>query len=89
MKFLIELDHPKTGQSLTAEAARAFIEGVILQTLATAEQLVAEDRILAGGPVAGATHFASLRMPSQPNSMIRPSPASLVSRRRYTSHAAD
>ena len=53
MKFLVELDPPKTGQPLTEEAARAFIEGVIFPTLARAEQLAKEGRILAGGPVAG------------------------------------
>ena len=53
MKFLVELDHPKTGQPLTGETARAFIEGVIFPSLARAEQLVKEGRILAGGPVAG------------------------------------
>jgi muconolactone delta-isomerase len=53
MKFLVELDHPKTGQPLTEEAARAFIERVIFPTLARAEQLAKEGRILAGGPVVG------------------------------------
>jgi muconolactone delta-isomerase len=53
MKFLVELDHPKTGQPLTGEAARAFIKGVIFPTLDRAEELVQEGRILAGGPVAG------------------------------------
>ena len=53
MKFLVELDHPKTGQPLTGETARAFVEGIIFPSLARAEQLVKEGRILAGGPVAG------------------------------------
>jgi muconolactone delta-isomerase len=53
MKFLVEIDHPKTGQPLSADAARAFVTNVILPTLARAEQLVQEGRILAGGPVAG------------------------------------
>jgi muconolactone delta-isomerase len=53
MKFLVELDHPKTGQPFTEDTARAFIESVIFPTLARAEQLVQEGRILAGGPVAG------------------------------------
>ncbi|MCI0534066.1 MAG: muconolactone Delta-isomerase family protein [Verrucomicrobiales bacterium] len=53
MKFLVELDHLKTGQPLTEETARAFIEGVVFPTLARAEQLAKEGRILAGGPVAG------------------------------------
>jgi len=53
MLFLVELDHVKSGAMLTPEAARAFIEGIILPTLARAEQLVAEKKIVAGGPVVG------------------------------------
>jgi len=53
MLFLVELDHVKTGPPPTPEAGRAFIEQVILPTLARAEELVAEGKILAGGPVAG------------------------------------
>lgn len=53
MRFLVELDHHTTGQPSTAESARAFIEGVIFPTLARAEELAREGRIVAGGPVAG------------------------------------
>ncbi len=53
MKFLVELDHVKTGQPLTPETARSFIEGIIFPTIARAEQLVQEGRIVVGGPVAG------------------------------------
>ncbi len=53
MKFLVELDHVKTGQPLTPETARSFIEGIIFPTIARAEELVREGRIVAGGPVAG------------------------------------
>ncbi len=53
MKFLVELDHVKTGQPLTQDAARSFIEGIIFPTITRAEQLVREGRIVAGGPVAG------------------------------------
>ncbi|MFI5166974.1 MAG: hypothetical protein ACHQQS_10165 [Thermoanaerobaculales bacterium] len=53
MRFLVELDHVKTGQPSTGDAARAFIQGIIFPTLARAEQLVTEGRIIAGGPVAG------------------------------------
>ena len=53
MLFLVELDHVKSGTMLTADAGRAFIEQVIFPTLARAEQLVAEKKILAGGPVVG------------------------------------
>lgn len=53
MKFLVELDHHNTGQPYTRDNATAFIEGIIFPTLARAEQLVEEGRIIAGGPVAG------------------------------------
>jgi hypothetical protein len=53
MKFLVELDHPKTGLPLTEEAARALFAGLILPTLARAEQLMQTGQILAGGAVAG------------------------------------
>ncbi len=53
MKCLVELDYHVMGQPRTEETARDFIEGVIFPTLARAEQLVKEGRILAGGPVAG------------------------------------
>jgi muconolactone delta-isomerase len=53
MKFLVELDHPNTGQPYTEDTARAFIEGIIFPTLAKAEQLAQQGRIVAGGPVAG------------------------------------
>jgi len=53
MLFLVELDHVKSGSLATPEAGRAFIEQVILPTLARAERLVAEKKILSGGPVVG------------------------------------
>lgn len=53
MRFLVELDHVKTGAQLSGESARAFVESVIYPTLARAEELVREGRIVAGGPVAG------------------------------------
>ena len=53
MLFLIELDHVKSGQALSREQARAFIEQVILPTLARAQQLITEKKIVAGGPVVG------------------------------------
>ncbi len=53
MKFLVELDHVKTGQPLTPDTARSFIEGIIFPTIARAEELIQEGRIVAGGPVAG------------------------------------
>ncbi len=53
MTFLIELDHVKSGVSPTREAGRAFIEQIIFPTLARAENLVAEKKIVAGGPVVG------------------------------------
>ena len=53
MLFLVELDHVKSGTPLTPDAGRAFIEHIIFPTLARAEQLVAEKKILAGGPTVG------------------------------------
>lgn len=53
MKFLVELDHIKTGQPFTEETTRSFIEGIIFPTIAKAEQLVEQGFIVAGGPVAG------------------------------------
>jgi hypothetical protein len=53
MLFLVELDHLRSGQNPTPEAGRAFIERVIFPTIARAEQLIAEKKIVAGGPVAG------------------------------------
>ncbi len=53
MLFLVELDHMKSGPPPTPEAGRAFIEQVIFPTLARADQLVAEKKIVAGGPVTG------------------------------------
>lgn len=53
MLFLVELDHVKSGSLATPEAGRAFIEQVIFPTLARADQLVAEKKLIAGGPVIG------------------------------------
>jgi muconolactone delta-isomerase len=53
MKFLVEIDHPKTGQWLNDAAARVFVDEVVIPTLQRAEALIAEGCILAGGPVAG------------------------------------
>ena len=59
MKFLVELDHPKTGQPFTEDTARAFIEGIIFPTLDKAEQLAQQGRIVAGG-TSRRTHCAPL-----------------------------
>src|SRR5262249_528935 len=53
MLFLVEIDHVKSGVPLTSEAGRAFIEQVIFPSLARAEQLVGEKKIVAGGAVVG------------------------------------
>ena len=53
MLFLVELDHVKSIAPLTPEAGRTFIEQIIFPTIARAEQLMAEQRIVAGGAVAG------------------------------------
>lgn len=53
MFFLVELDHVKSGSPLTPEQGRAFIEQVIFPTLARAEKLVTEGKIVEGGAIAG------------------------------------
>jgi muconolactone delta-isomerase len=53
MLFLVELDHVKSGTPLTPEAGAAFIEQIILPTIARGQQLIAEKKILSGGPVLG------------------------------------
>ena len=53
MKFLVELTRPNTGQPMANDAARRFMEVVILPTLARGEELTKDGLILAGGPVAG------------------------------------
>jgi muconolactone delta-isomerase len=53
MLFLVELDHVKSGAPMALEAGRDFIERIILPTLARAEKLVAEKKIIGGGPVLG------------------------------------
>ncbi len=53
MLFLVELDHVKSGAPLSPEAGRVFIEQIILPTLARAEQLVADKKIVAGGSTVG------------------------------------
>jgi muconolactone delta-isomerase len=53
MKFLVEIDHPKTGQWLDEAASQVFVQQVVIPTLERAESLIAQGCILAGGPVAG------------------------------------
>ena len=53
MKFLVEIDRPNPGFPMSNEAARTFMDSVILPSLGRGEQLAAEGVILAGGPVAG------------------------------------
>lgn len=53
MLFLVEIDRVQTGAVPSPEAGRAFIEQIILPTIARAEQLFAEKAILSGGAVAG------------------------------------
>jgi muconolactone delta-isomerase len=53
MIYLIEIDHVKSGAAPTPETGREFIEQIIFPTIALAEELVAEKKILAGGPVLG------------------------------------
>jgi len=53
MLFLVELDHVKSGGLSTAEQASTFIQQIILPTLSRMEELVAENKIIAGGLTAG------------------------------------
>jgi len=53
MLFLVELDYVRSGPSPEPEAGLAFIDRFVLPTLARAEQLAAEKKIVAGGPVIG------------------------------------
>jgi len=87
MKFLVELDHIKTGQPFTEDAARAFIEGIIFPTLAKAEQLTQQGRIVAGGPVAGriALRFiADIETTQQLDQLVSSLPLWTVSDTRVT-----
>lgn len=87
MKFLVELDHPKTGQLHSDEASRAFIERIIFPTIARAEQLIQQGRILAGGPVAGriAIRFiAEVETPQQLDQLITSLPLWTVADTRVT-----
>jgi hypothetical protein len=53
MLFLVELDHVKPTAPIPPEAGRAFIEQIILPTLARGEELMAEKKIVSGGAVLG------------------------------------
>ncbi|MGE5801911.1 MAG: muconolactone Delta-isomerase family protein [Gemmatimonadota bacterium] len=53
MLFLVEMDYATPGAALTPELGRAFVEQVILPTIARAEQLNEDGTIVAGGPVVG------------------------------------
>lgn len=59
MKFLVEMDHSKTGPWLNDADTRAFVEKVIFPTLDRAEALVAQGCIVAGGTGCG-KHRAAL-----------------------------
>jgi len=59
MLFLVELDHVKSDLIPTTEVGRVFIEQIIFPTIARAEQLIAEGKILAGGPVRWLDRFCS------------------------------
>jgi muconolactone delta-isomerase len=87
MLFFVEVDHVKSGQMVTPEGGRVFIEQIILPTIAAAEQLIAEKKILAGGPVAGRI---SLRLvieadsPEQVDQIISSLPLWAVAETRVT-----
>jgi muconolactone delta-isomerase len=88
MKFLVELDHPKTGQPTTEESTRGFIERIIFPTLAKAEQFVKDGLILAGGPVAGriALRFiVDVESPQQLDQLVTSIPLWALADTRVTS----
>jgi hypothetical protein len=64
--FLVELDHVKSGTLSTPEMGRVFIEKVIFPTLARAEQLVKEEKILSGGPEENGPSMLSISSPGPP-----------------------
>ena|SRR5215471_4750279 len=53
MLFLVEMDRVNPGTPMTPEGGRSFIEQVIFPTLARADELVAQGKIVSGGAVAG------------------------------------
>lgn len=69
--FLVEMDHVKSGAVLTQETRKEFIEGIILPTLALAEQYAAEGKILAGGPVVGRIALRFVVQADSPQSVDR------------------
>ena len=87
MKFLVEMDHPKTGQWLTEVAARNFVEEVVFPTLDLAEAMVAQGRILAGGPVAGSIalrFIAEVESPQALDALVSSMPLWAVAYTRVT-----
>jgi hypothetical protein len=53
MLFLVELDRVGSSTMLGPEEGRTFIDQIIFPTLARAEELVKQKKILAGGPAVG------------------------------------
>src|SRR5262252_6175783 len=53
MLFLVELDHGRSGAPLSPDSARTFMEQIIFPTIARAEQLVDEQKIVSGGALVG------------------------------------
>ena len=87
MLFLVELDHVKSTVPVTPEAGRAFIERIILPTIARAEQLMAEKKILGGGPVVGRIalrFFVEAESSGQVDEMISSLPLWPVAETRVT-----
>ncbi len=58
MKYLVQMTLSDSGRPSTAEAGIAFVERFILPTLEMCGKLESENKILAGGPVAGAVALA-------------------------------
>jgi hypothetical protein len=70
LKYLVQLDYHKTGQPFTEDTARTFTERIIFPTLARAEQLVKEGRIITGGLWPGELRFVSLPTHGESKSLL-------------------
>ena len=64
--YLIEMKPVPTGTVLTPTEGTAFTERFVLPTLDACRRLLAEGRIIAGGPVLGTTTFSFILRAASP-----------------------
>jgi hypothetical protein len=91
MLFLVEIDHVRSGTVLTPDAARTFVEQVIFPTLERARQLLAEKKIVAGGPAVGRVALRLLveaESPAQADQVVTSLPLWPLAEPRVTPHSA-